>query len=339
MHALAMIRRPQFVVAIICALVVTVVGSSASAHDLGGVLQTIVGGPSGQSQALKTFHRAYIQSDPGTRAVLMNAFLWPTPAKLKVCFNKGPAELRPMIASAMQQWSALAPSNVIFIFNEKTPGPGDPLTFTECDGTPNYAIRIGFERGKGHWSQIGTLSESAYPDNSMNLDFDRNPKLDVQSMIELTLHETGHALGFHHEHQSPGAPCTKWNWEKILLSYDWQGATLAEKEQSMHQNLDRLNDYVLTTGQHAYTFTAYDKNSIMHYSFPPDMFADGASDPCAIPQPKGLSAVDKEAMRRAYATSRPQGDKTRSLNRLLVDPRFDAMREVLSDQKRRYPDR
>jgi hypothetical protein len=309
----------------------------AIAHDLGGILH-VLNSPA-IPESIKSFNRAVItEGDEKTRAVLVKAFQWPVPSILTVCFDKGPLELRPKIAQAMMEWAALTKGNITFRFGENSdPSSGSPVDFKDCDRNTPYKISIGFVRG-GHWSQIGTLSETVFPENSMNLDFNTDPRPDDQTIREYTLHETGHALAFHHEHQSPGAPCSNWAWDRIFKAYSWPGATPQEKIKAMHDNLGRLNQEVLVTGQHAYEYTAYDNKSIMHYSFPADMFTDGTANPCHIPQPTGLSPVDKQAMIDAYGTRREIVEKTRSIDQLLNNDRFRDFHDLLRQQKQRYPD-
>jgi hypothetical protein len=313
----------------------------AQAHDLSGLVHDYSTSDrpefkaSDLPESLKSFNRAYVAAgDQATRAVLVNAFVWPVPSKLTVCFDRGPASLRPKIAAAMREWSALSEGNITFVFDEAAAS-----NFKECDRTTRYQIRIGFVKGGGHWSQIGTLSETVFPNNSMNLDFDKDPMPDDWTVKGITLHETGHALGLHHEHQSPASPCTGWNWDRILEAYNWPGNTKAEREAAMRFNLERLSDDVLATGQHTYTFTAYDQASIMHYSFPVSMFRPG-QDQCRVDERHELSAADKEAMKDAYTRQRDPGDRSRNIDTALANPRLDgSVRDLLTKQKQLYPDR
>jgi len=312
-------------------------GAPGFAHDLPGLMHDLTSPEIPDS--VKSFNRAYTtEGDAETRGVLVNAFIWPIPAQITVCFDKGPVDLRPKIVAAMMEWSASSQGNVSFVFGEQIDSSnGKPTTFKECDGITHYNIRIGFVRGGGHWSQIGTISNAVFPANSMNLDFDTSPPPDDQKIKELTEHETGHAVGFHHEHQSPASPCTGWKWSKILTSYQWRGSTSEEKEKDMRSNIGRLNDDVLTTGQHTYTYTAYDNRSIMHYSFPPEMFINGASDPCCIVQPHDLSPTDRQAMKDAYGNRPPSGQRLRSIDALLGASRFSGFRDLLNQQRQLHP--
>ena len=304
--------------------------SVSVSHDLPGILHDTKGAHT--PETVKSFNRAYIEaSDQNTRAVLENAFMWPTPVKLTVCFSGGVKEVQAKIAAAMKEWAALTSGRLEFEFGLSND------TFKKCDGVTKYNIRIGFVKGDGHWSYIGTIGETVFPENTMNLDFDSDSGLEDQKIREITLHETGHALGFHHEHQSPAAPCKNWAWNRILTMYPWRGETEEERRREMEDNLKKLSNQVLSSGQHAYSYTTYDPQSIMHYSFPSDMFTDGNKNVCHVPQATGLSPVDMQAVKDTYATQRAKGQKTKSIEALLAKEQFPSIRELLNMQKQLFP--
>jgi hypothetical protein len=257
--------------------------------------------------------------------------MWPAPVELTVCFSGGVKEVQGKVAAAMKEWANLTNGRLEFEFGMNNG------TFKECDGFTRYKIRIGFVKGDGHWSYIGTVGETTFPENTMNLDFDSGSGLEDQKIREVTLHETGHAVGFHHEHQSPLAPCKNWAWGKILAKYSWRGETERERRQDMEENLQKLSDQVLTSGQHTYTYTVYDPDSIMHYSFPADMFTDGTKNACHVHQATGLSSVDMQAMKDAYVTQSTKGQKTRSIEALLGKAQFRSIQELLNMQKQLFP--
>jgi len=259
---------------------------------------------------------------------VVNAFLWPVPSKLTVCFRGETKALHKKVAVAMQEWAGLTDGRLVFDFGIHNDA------YKQCDGNTRYKIRIGFEKGKGNWSYIGTYGETVFPKNTMNLDIGQKGDQEIR---ETVLHETGHAVGFHHEHQSPAAPCKNWAWDKIFTMYSWEGNTREEKWQDMKDNMDRLTNYVLSSGQHVYTYTAYDPKSIMHYALRAEVFTDGSNDVCFIPQPKELSLVDRAAMKDAYPEHRVSGDKTRSINELLSMEQFTPIHEILNKHKQLFP--
>ena len=125
------------------------------AHDLPGLMHDLTSPEIPDS--VKSFNRAYMtEGNQQTRGVLVNAFIWPIPARITVCFDKGPVDLRPKIATAMMEWSASSQGNLTFIFGDQIDSSnGKPTNYKECDGTTRYNIRIGFARGGGHrwWSR------------------------------------------------------------------------------------------------------------------------------------------------------------------------------------------
>ncbi len=125
-------------------------------------------------------------------------------------------------------------------------------------------IRVDFSY-LGYWSLVGT--DSTDPDNisyseiSLNLSsFDQKLLIDWDGTV---LQEFGHSLGFHHEHQSPGINDCEFNWDFL---YDYLGGEPSNwPKWKVDHNMPKLPRGSLT-------FSAQDKESIMHYSFPAWMF-------------------------------------------------------------------
>jgi serralysin len=161
-------------------------------------------------------------------------------------------ELRQMVMNYARQWEQHA--NIKFEFVEKR----EPAL-----------IRVGFEKGQGHFSMIGRDAIWAFPFpflNTMNFDDFANYK---EEKIKATvLHEFGHALGFIHEHQSPAAGIN-WDKEKVYAYY----ALPPDNWPKEKVDVNIFQKYSATSTN----FSAYDKYSIMHYYFPKYLTTDGKS--------------------------------------------------------------
>lgn len=98
------------------------------------------------------------------------------------------------------------------------------------------------------------------------------------------LHEFGHALGLHHEHQHPQATL-EFNWDKVI------------------QAMGALSSPSIIDGNFAPIVTgvissAYDQRSVMHYGFPEHLLLSGT----AIDDNNELSEGDKAFVRSLYPT-------------------------------------
>lgn len=293
---------------------------STFAHDLRGVAVT-------QSDVLAdklAQARLVAPSDPQTRSVLNTVLLWPVPRELTICFVSGSKVLRGRVTEAMTRLWPIA---------ELTSGrlKFDSQSFAnlpDCSPNPTADIRVDFKAQNGYWSYVGVDSRRHLP--SMNLQGFTDASPTGDEFDRLVGHETGHALGLEHEHQSPAAPVCGWNYSYIWSHYSW------DSEADMHYNLDRLQDKVLPTEQHAYIFSLYDQTSLMHYYFEPDAFTAGMQSGCYIKaQATAPSQQDLRAIRVAYGSnlaidqvttkSIPQG-----LSTLLAKPEYTAIKELVA---------
>lgn len=204
---------------------------------------------------------------------------------LTVSFKGGDAALHKKIADVANIWSQYG--NIAFDFGHD-PHTGGYRLWTPGDTSH---IRVGFDQ-QGYWSLVGTDSSDpqilAPGEISLNLSgFDKVLPPDWKSVV---LHEFGHALGFHHEHQSPDYACD-FDWPKV---YDYLGGppNFWPKWKVDH-NLRQLKKGNLS-------FSAHDKHSIMHYSFPAWMFLSGEDSQCYTAVNHELSEEDKAMMAEAY---------------------------------------
>ncbi len=216
--------------------------------------------------------------------VMEDLLLWDT-SVLTVSFKGGTAALHKRIADTAAAWSKSA--NIQFDFGQDS-SSGSCRTWVPGDTS---SIRVGFE-APGYWSFVGTDSldpEICKPGEiTLNLEkFDINFPRNGHATV---LHEFGHALGFHHEHQSPVSRCD-FDWD-TLYAYLAGPPNFWPKEQ-VDFNLRQM-----PAGGLAYS--PYDKHSIMHYSFPEWMFINGANSSCYIKESTELSEEDKRMAGDAY---------------------------------------
>lgn len=232
-------------------------------------------------------------------SVVMRAKTWQPGTSIKVCFYEL-ANNRASIAAVAVQW--LQYGNLKFDFGAAP----DLRTCSEANELSE--IRITFRERPPYWvgyaSLIGTDSAANKGEPSMILkNFDRADLNDpyFQSVV---LHEFGHALGFHHEHQSPAADCERqFNMAKVKSRTGWS-------DQQIKANLSRLQvgsmsgikdgfSLITLPSGEPVAFSTYDSKSIMHYSLPLDIFNSPVGD-CYIPQNVTLSAFDQKGMSASY---------------------------------------
>lgn len=135
------------------------------------------------------------------------------------------------------------------------------IKFVFVDNVNNAMIRVGF-RSDGSWSWLGrdvlvnpsglrTMNYGWFTDTTAEAEFRR-----------VIIHEFGHALGLVHEHASPTTPIP-WDSAKV---YEYFGAPPDSWDK---QTVDRNVFQKYSTAETNYS--SYDRNSIMHYYFPPEL--------------------------------------------------------------------
>lgn len=148
-------------------------------------------------------------------------------------------------------------------------------------------VKVSFVNNGKSWSMIGKdILFNPFGAFTMNFGWftDRTPDEEFRRVVE---HEFGHALGFIHEHQSPAANIA-WDREKVYAYFAGEPNKWSRAE--VDANL--FNKYSRTSTN----FSAYDRFSIMHYSFPSELTTDGS----AMPMNTDFSPTDKQYARLIY---------------------------------------
>lgn len=169
--------------------------------------------------------------------------------RLTVAFlDNPPADLRKRILQHMNAWSAS--SNV---------------TFVETKTDPQVRIaREGGDKG-GYWSYLGTdILHIPKKDQTMNLEaFSMStPESEYHRVVR---HETGHTLGFPHEHM-----------RKALVDKIDPAKAIAYFERTQGWSEDEVRQQVLTPLEESSLLgTKADPKSIMCYQIPGELTKDG----------------------------------------------------------------
>ena len=256
----------------------------------------------------------------GFELVFEDLKLWKV-GTLTVSFDGGDPELHKKIAGVASYWSEHANTRFDFGYDEETG------RYREFNPAKDVHIRVGFSY-PGYWSIVGTDSTDpdiiSYSETSLNLSgFDQELPTGWDGTV---LHEFGHALGFHHEHQSPAIDDCEFNWDFL---YDYLGGPPNNWPRwKVDHNLRKLPGGGLT-------YSAHDKESIMHYSFPDWMFITGNQSPCYTQRNNVLSDADKQMAGEAYPQNETEAEK-------LIGARKENLQELVklenlpSTQKKRF---
>ena len=208
---------------------------------------------------------------PGTdpRGAVIKSTKWPNGSVITVSLNGGTAKVRSKVMQYANEWSKYA--NITFKF----------IT----SGTAQ--IRVTFTQGAGSYSYLGTQALNR-PSNSetMNFGWFDDSTTDTE-FSRTTIHEFGHALGMIHEHQHPLANIP-WDKEKVYTYYG--GYPNYWSRAQVDSNL--FAKYSTTQTQ----YSAYDTQSIMHYSISSSLTTNGFS----VGSNTVLSSTDKQFIGSVY---------------------------------------
>jgi hypothetical protein len=170
---------------------------------------------------------------------------------------------------------------------------GIGLEFEEIADRNDAQVRIGFKRGDGSWSYVGrdVIDVAGSPDErTMNFGWD------ISDEIDTAIHEIGHTLGAPHEHQNPNAGIV-WNEEAVYNALA-QPPNSWPRAKTFHNIIRKLPVNEVEGSTH-------DANSVMHYPFGPGLILSPAQFANGISPAGGLSAKDKEFVKKFYPPLTP----------------------------------
>jgi hypothetical protein len=206
---------------------------------------------------------------PEHLALLTQKYWGPAGVRLTVGFlDNPPADLRARILSHMNAWNGWA--NVEFV-----------------ETASDAQVRIARIPGDGYWSYLGTdILSIDRNQQTMNLDsFSMNtPDSEFYRVVR---HETGHTLGFPHEHTRSEIVSRIDQEKAIALFMQTQGWS---RDQVIAQVLTPLDNFALIATENA------DPESIMCYWLPAEIMKDGV----AITGGKDIDAMDAQFAASLY---------------------------------------
>lgn len=244
--------------------------------------------------------------------------LWKAGSTVTVAFRGGSEDLCGKLAVIANRWTEHG--NLKFCFHT---ADGKVRRWSAGDKEFAADIRLGFDHpNRGYFSLVGT--ECRDPrivkpgDASMNLEgFDKDLPMKWQSFV---LHEFGHAVGFHHEHQSPVVPCdfrmeddpgyVQTRNADCEFIPDPQGrrpgvyTRLGGPPNKWSKEDVDANFGQLMRGSRMFLASEFDRDSIMKYDVPSWMYKGGEKSHCYKgPWNTDLSKTDRVMMSKAYPTS------------------------------------
>lgn len=211
------------------------------------------------------------------RLIRLLRLKWVNGTVLHYCFFGAPAPQKEAVRKAFQEWKDL----------------GIGLEFAEVADRSEAEIRIAFDQGEGSWSYVGrdVLGISAN-EPTMNFGWDLTDDYGRTT----ALHEIGHTLGLPHEHQNPFAGIV---WDEAKVYEFFSGPPNHwPPDQTLHNVLRKI-DASEVEG------SSWDPDSVMEYWFPAGLIKEPARFQEGLNPPGGLSANDKEWVRKFFPPLAP----------------------------------
>lgn len=214
---------------------------------------------------------------PGLEGLVADKYwVWPNASKLHVHFLDGSPAARAAVAQIAAEWSEFANIDFVFHLEDAAPAQVD-IAITFDDPACNSSMGPG-SRQAVQWG--GPSMRLCHIDGMLGSDFFRRA----------VLHEFGHALGMHHEHQSPKAAFS-WDKPAVYAYYAQIGWDQAFVDQWVFSKV----------AEDSVRATAWDPDSVMHYEFP----AAFTTDRVAIHGGSVLSSEDKRFIAEIYPGRNP----------------------------------
>jgi hypothetical protein len=209
-----------------------------------------------------------------TELIVETGLQWANASTLRVKFINTPdTNLQQRIMDAASEWSKEA--NITFVAGNHAKSD----------------IRISTVPNNRSWSYVGR-DATRFAQDVPTMQFGwLTPTSSNEELSAVVLHEFGHALGAHHEHQHSESTM-QWNEPVVLkacASMEWSEA------ECRFNILDRLSPQGLR-------FTRMDRTSIMMYAFPPAWTKNGVGTPWNTT----LSTLDRQFIRTLYPRTAPQ---------------------------------
>ncbi|CAI8816502.1 M12 family metallopeptidase [Chryseobacterium sp. IT-36CA2] len=208
---------------------------------------------------------------PGTtsKGSVITSKKWPNGSVITVRLYGGTTKVQNKVMQYAKEWSKYA--NITFNF----------IT----SGTAQ--IRVTFTSGAGSYSYIGTDALGiAANKETMNFGWFDDTTSDTE-FSRTAIHEFGHALGMIHEHQHPLAAIP---WDKPKVYAYYAGYPNYWTQTQVDNNL--FAKYSTSQTQ----YSAYDTQSIMHYSISSTLTTNGFS----VGNNTVLSSTDKQFIAGVY---------------------------------------